>query len=130
MAWHSNILETFLGHHLDHATHELNDDEPDDMTLVRIFCEVLDGVHAIVHSSPAVMHRDDGVGCDCTKFIFEQLHHVTTMEKGISDWLGRQVITDESKCWLAQMEDKYALLEQLLMRQEQDYIDFAEGGAN
>lgn len=122
------ILKVFLGHYFDKAKDQLCSDEPEELELVRAFSEVLDGVKAMVrNNNSSVLHCENGKDCNCIDFISTHWPEVVTMEQDISEFLGRHVLTDEKTCWIEQMEYKYKLLYQLLLRQEQDYIDFVEG---
>ena len=121
------LLETFLGHHLENIKKELCSEEPDDIWLTVVFYEVLDGVKAFCyHNRQEVLHFENGKECNCLQFISHHWPEVVSLEESISNFIGRAVLTDEKACWIQQMEDKYRLLNQLLVRQEQDYIDFVD----
>jgi len=119
-------LQAFLGHYMESIKEELDDDEPDDMTLACDFLELLDSTFTRVSQTEAsVLHIENPPGCNCFDFLSENLQEIITFERDVSQFLGRNALIDEKGCWITQMIYKYKVLYHILRRQEQDYIDGA-----
>jgi len=129
MASHFNsndISSAILRYHIDLVTEELIEEYPDELALVRGFCEILDCLWTIIAGDPSVLHDETKSGCICIEFISHHFPQVLMLDAGISTHIRRDVITEENICGLSKMTNKYQGMLQILLRQEQDYIEFVE----
>ena len=105
----SSLLNN-IDYHKNLLAQELQEEYSDFYTLAESFEQILENVFKLMSTDTNTSEKHKESQCHC----YEKINHVFPwiiyLEVQIQEVISREILTDESECWLFRMLNKYRLL--------------------